>query len=136
MLIGPASEDRRQDDRRGSGRRGGERRRPRLVVTGLPVRLLRSGVGGVVTGRLLDISPTGVRLLVAEPLPLGEPLLIEARLPDGSCLNLSARVVRMRSEPEGHAVGCRLNVPPPGGRLAELRRLAAGAEPVSEEAGV
>ena len=128
MFTGPASDDRRQHDRRGSGRRGGERRRPRLVVTGFPVRLLRTGDGGIVTGRLLDISPTGVRIDVSAPLVLDEPVLIEVRVPDGTCLNLSAKVVRVRDEAEGCTIGCRLNVAPPGGRLAELRRLVAGPD--------
>ena len=87
----------------------------------------------MVTGRLLDISPSGVRLTVTEPLTLDEALLIEVRLPDGSCLNLSARVVRVRAEADGQAVGCRLNVPPPGGRLAELRRLAVGPDADADE---
>lgn len=123
------TDDRRHVDRRFGVRRTIERRRPRLTVSGLPARLLRGSGDGktVATGRLLDISPSGVRLEVDGDVPAGELLLIEVRLPSGATLNLAARVAWSRREHGAYAVGCKLSSPPAGEKLAELRRLAAGA---------
>lgn len=122
------TEDRRGSDRRAAGRRVTERRRPRLQVPGLPARLLRNSEDAktVAAGRLLDISPTGVRLAVDQDAPVGELLLIEVGLPSAAKLNLAARVAWSKPHDGGFAVGCRLSAPPAGDKLAELRRLAAG----------
>src|SRR5690606_1639607 len=116
--------DRRQDERRKHARRSTLRRRPRFAVPGMPVRLrCDSAVGKtVLAGRLLDISPTGVRLIVEGAVGVNELLLIETRLAAG-CLNLSARVAWARPHEQGFAVGCKLTAPPAGEKLMELRRL-------------
>ena len=97
-----------------------------MTVPGLQVRLLCDSGGSqkVVTGRLLDISATGVRLLVNGEVAIDELLLIETRLTETDCLNLSARVAWIKPHAEGVAIGCRLSVSPAGEKLAELRRLA------------
>jgi len=122
------TEDRRGADRRAAGRRVTERRRPRVEVPGLPTRLLRGSGDGksVAAGRLLDISPSGVKLAVDHEAPVGELLLIEVALPSGTKLNLAARVAWSKPQDGSFSVGCRLSAPPAGEKLAELRRLAAG----------
>lgn len=122
------TDDRRGAERRSTGRRSTERRRPRLAVPGLPAKLLRASGDGktVATGRLINISPTGVRLAVDQEARVGEILLIEVRLPSDATLNLAARVAWSRPQDHGFSVGCRLSAPPAGERLAELRRLASG----------
>lgn len=124
------TEDRRGSDRRPAGRRVTERRRPRLTVPGLPVRLLRASGDGktVATGRLLDISPTGVRLAVDQAASAEELILIEVGLPSDAKLNLAARVAWSKRQGSGFAVGCKLSAPPAGEKLAELRRLAGASD--------
>lgn len=124
------TDDRRGAERRSTGRRSSERRRPRLAVPGLPARLLRGSGDAktVATGRLINISPTGVRLAVDQEARVGDLLLIEVRLPSNSTLNLAARVAWSRPQDGAFSVGCRLSAPPAGEKLAELRRLASGEE--------
>lgn len=116
--------DRRALERRENVRRNTDRRRPRLAVPGLAVRVLKAGDEGrtLHAGRLIDISLTGVQLVLDGDIAVDDVLLIEARLDDG-CLNLSARVARTRIEEAGQVVGCRLASPPPPEKLAVLRRL-------------
>ena len=124
------TDDRRGSERRSTGRRLMERRRPRLVLPGLPARLLRGSGDGrtIAAGTLIDISPSGVKLAVDQEAPVGELLLIEVRLPSEATLNLAARVAWSKPQEEGFSVGCRLSAPPAGEKLAELRRLASLTE--------
>jgi hypothetical protein len=124
------TDDRRNNERRSNLRRSTERRRPRLNVPGLPARLLRGSGDGktVATGRLINISPTGVRLAVDHEARVGELLLIEVRLPSETRLNLAARVAWSKPQDDGFSVGCKLSAAPAGEKLAELRRLASGEE--------
>ena len=133
--TGPEFADRRSKPRRQTDQRAAERRRPRLVLPGLAVRVMRSGSAGpsILQGRLHDISATGARLTLAAAADgtddtafvAGETLLLEARLGNGSCLNLATRIAWAKLAPDGVALGVRFPVAPAGSQLSELRRLAA-----------
>lgn len=119
-----STSDRRAFDRRVGSRREADRRRPRLLVPGLPVRLLKANSSGqsIVNGRLVDISTTGIQLVVNGGVVKDDLILVEVRLKDG-CLNLSAKVVRTRIQDDSQLLGCRLASPPAPEKLAILRRL-------------
>jgi len=94
-------------------RKRSERREYHRLSLNTTVRFLRSGAAPheVLTARVLDVSPTGVRIELDEPLILGECVLIEIRESDRHSVNLSAQVVWVASaEDNQHSVGCELRV--------------------------
>ena len=77
------------------------------------LRLLRSGAaaGEVLYGELSDVSSSGLRFVLDEPLELSENLVIEIRDPDDNCVNLIAKVVWVQTQPDAqHRIGCELPV--------------------------
>ena len=77
------------------------------------IRFLRAGsvADNAVQAELLDVSHSGVRIALQQPLIRGENLLIEIRDTDGKCFNLSAQVVWVDNLLDTeHRVGCELRV--------------------------
>lgn len=112
----PPPERRKQSDRRDYLR----------VPTAGRVRFLRGGLNAdeVLAAELADVSHTGLRIQVDEPLVPGEPIVVEVRDEEGKCFNLLAQIVWVESEPEDrHCVGCELRVELNRRQFALLQRL-------------
>lgn len=80
-------------------------------------------------GALLDVSTTGVRLLLERPLEPAERILIELRDDDQGCLNLPAQVVWRESSGERHHVGCELRLEMTRKQQALLRKFVSAPRP-------
>ena len=118
------------DRRRRTERRVADRRRQNRVASEFQIRFLRAGTSAdqALSGRLIELSADGARLLLDEPLALHERLLIEVRTPGAQCFSLSAEVVWTEPDPEGrHVTGCRLRHPLSPRQRSLLRKLAHGA---------
>jgi hypothetical protein len=117
--------DRRDFDDR---RQRTDRRRTQRHLLDAEIRFLRSGgvPNAILGGELLDVSATGLRLAIDEPLSDGEKLLIEVRDHDQVCFNLTAAVVWTETNDAGEqTVGCELCVDLSPRQYARLRQLAA-----------
>lgn len=109
--------DRRKEDRRQSARHPSE----------VLVRFLRTGAPSesALQGQLTDVSRTGVRILLGQPLQPAEALLIEARDQEDHCFNLTAQVVWTETVREGtFRVGCELRVELTDRQYSALKQLA------------
>jgi hypothetical protein len=108
-------------------RRAADRRRSCRHRAEAAIRFLRAGgeIPEVLPGELLDVSATGVRLLLDGPLAEGDRLMIEIRDEDRRCVNLAADVVWVESTGGCFRIGCQLPVsltPHVRGLLAIFRR--------------
>lgn len=82
------------------------------------------GHKGVLPGELLDVSLSGVRIIIDEPLATTESLLIEIREGDDLCLNLTARLVWcVPFDDTRFQAGCDLSADLSRSQLARLRQL-------------
>ena len=99
--------------RQATDRRTADRRDENRNVLEAQIRFLKAGasVDDALCGELLDVSAAGLRMVLDEPLNLGDTILVEVRPQDERCFNFTARVVW--SEPhdsDRHRVGCELRV--------------------------
>ncbi|NOX54621.1 MAG: PilZ domain-containing protein [Planctomycetes bacterium] len=109
-------------------RRKADRRQDPREPFEAPIRFLRSVNGGmeVLSGELMDVSASGIRILLDKALEQGERILVEVRLSSGECFNLSAQVVWVEHQPDRRClVGCELQVDLTKRQFARLRALAA-----------
>ena len=84
-------------------KRGFDRTTTKREVTVSPA----NGGDAAISGKLLDLSPTGLRLALSAGLDEGAPLIVEV-LPDR---NLNATVRWSRQEEDHHLVGCEWDQP-------------------------
>ncbi len=108
-------------------RRKGDRRQTRRESVPAPIRFLREqdGKTHVLSGQLVDASPTGVRILLDSALEQEERILIEVRGGQGECFNLAADVVWVEHQPDRRClVGCELRVDLTKRQFARLKSLA------------
>lgn len=113
-----AATDRRTEDRRSDNRLPSDAR----------IRFLRAGPSAdeVLHGELFDVSASGIRILLPQPLTADEKLLVEVRDAEKHCFNLTAKVVWNKPDPDGqHQVGCELLVDLSERQLELLKELAA-----------
>jgi len=118
------SSDRRRESRRQHDRRTTDRRRDVRFPASARLRFLRSGAAreSVLLGELLDVSATGMQLVIDEPLEPAQSLLIEIHDGDRLRLNLTARLIWCQPGSDGrYRAGCELSVELPNEHLAELK---------------
>lgn len=118
--------------RAGDDRRFQDRREVPRLASDASVRFLR--VEGerhqVLSGELLDASPTGVRLLLDEPLAQREKLIVEVRSSANQCVNLTAQVVWCECADQGQfKVGCALAAELTDRQYARLNQIATARRP-------
>ena len=123
----PPSSDRRRENRRQSDRRVADRRRDVRYPANARLRFLSFGAidDRVLPGTLSDVSASGVRIVIDEPLKAPQNLLIEIH--DGARLqlNLVASLVWCKPIGEGrHEAGCELSVELSRSQLADLKTTA------------
>ena len=119
----------RQNDRRESNRRLDDR-----FESPTGIRFLRAGStpDDVVAGRLLDISASGIRLLLDERLDKNQKMLVEVRSLASHCFNLMAEVVWADPTEDGRfLVGCELCVDLSATQYALLKQMATAAYSIS-----
>lgn len=82
-------------DRRTSGdRRVADRRQSQRSTVDCQIRLLSAmAPSQVVQGSLFDVSASGMRLVLSQPVSVGEKLLIEARRASRVVCNVIVRVI-------------------------------------------
>lgn len=120
--------DRRSPEpRRGTDRRTEDRRDEKRFVSEAQIRFLRAGPSAdeVLHGELFDVSASGIRILLPQPLDESEKLLVEVRDAENQCFNLTAKVVWDRPDAHGkHQIGCELLVDLSERQLDLLKQLA------------
>jgi hypothetical protein len=75
-------------------------------------------------GRLLDLSPTGARLMTRTPLRGGDAVLLSFELPGGGFERLRAGVIRAARDEDGYRV-CRVRFSSAAERVRLGRALRA-----------
>lgn len=96
-------------DRRTLGdRRVADRRQSQRSTVDCQIRLLSATAPAqVVQGRLFDVSASGMRLILSQPVSVGEKLLIEARRASRVVCNVIVRVIWVEGGVDRHCnVGC------------------------------
>jgi len=114
--------------RRCPDRRKADRRQDPREPFEAPIRFLRANEGAVevLSGELMDVSASGIRILLDSALEQGARLLVEVRPTKGECFNLSAQVVWVEHQPDRRClIGCELQVELTKRQFARLRALAA-----------
>ena len=94
------------------------------------IRFLRaeSSADEILHGELLDVSATGIRVLLDDPLELSDRILVEVRGPGNRCFNLTAQVIWLeRHGDHRQLVGCELCVELTAKQRALLQKLSASA---------
>ena len=96
-------ERRNTDDRRGS-----DRRRSQRSPIDCQIRLLSAAApSNILQGSLLNASVSGVRLLLSQPIAVGEKLLVEARRGARVLCNVTVQVIWIEPESAGRVIiGC------------------------------
>jgi len=122
--------DRRDPDilRRARDRRTSDRRSADRHTLGAGIRFLRAGSSTeqILSGELLDVSASGIRIALDEPLAAGEKVLVEVRDHEERCFNMTAEAVWVELLEDGrHQVGCELCVDLSDRQLRTLKRFAA-----------
>lgn len=99
-------------ERRGDNgeRRTSDRRRSLRSQIDCQIRLLSAAKPSrILDGSLLDASSSGLRLILAHAIEIGEKLLIEARRGSRVVCNITVQVVRVETDsPNEVQVGCEL----------------------------
>lgn len=96
-------------DRRTAGdRRISDRRQAQRSSVDCQIRLLSSkSPSQVLQGSLLDASVSGLRLVLSQPISIGEKLLIEARRSSRVVCNVTVQVIWVEAGAVGQfTVGC------------------------------
>jgi hypothetical protein len=96
-------------DRRTAGdRRVSDRRQAQRSPVDCQIRLLSAKTPSqVLQGSLLDVSATGMRLVLSQPISIGEKLLIEARRSSRVVCNVTVQVIWVEAGAVGQInVGC------------------------------
>ena len=122
------SDRRNQKPRRQNGeRRTADRRTEPRESLETAIRFLRAGlsIDEVLTGDLVDVSPSGIRILLDTPLEQGDKFLVEVRGTEDSCFNLSAEAIWIEHLPNRKClIGCNLYVSLTNRQYARLQELA------------
>jgi hypothetical protein len=122
--------DRRDSDscRRSQDRRSTDRRLADRVTLDAGIRFLRAGSSKeqILSGELLDVSASGIRIALQAPVAVGEKVLVEVRDDAEQCFNMIADVVWAEPLNDGrHRVGCELCADLNARQLRTLKKLAA-----------
>ncbi|MFO1044068.1 MAG: PilZ domain-containing protein [Planctomycetaceae bacterium] len=118
-------------ERRGtSDRRTSDRRRSLRTPIDCQIRLLSAATPScILSGNLLDASNSGIRLILAHSIDVGEKLLIEARRGSRVVCNITVQVVWVESDSSDEfRVGCESLTELSPRQLNQLK--SATAEPV------
>ena len=114
-------------ERRGiADRRTSDRRRSLRSPIDCQIRLLSAATPSrILSGSLLDASSSGLRLILAHSIEVGEKLLIEARRGARVVCNITVQVVWIESEsPNEFRVGCELLTDLSPRQLSQLKSVA------------
>ena len=97
------SERRNTDDRRGP-----DRRRSHRSPIDCQIRLLSAAAPSeILQGSLLNVSVSGVKLLLSQSVAAGEKLLVEARRGASVLCNVTVQAIWSEPESDGrHIIGC------------------------------
>ena len=116
-----------------SDRRTTERRRSERSPIDCQIRLLSSTEPSqILSGSLLDVSNSGLRLILSRAIEPGEKLLIEARCETRVVCNVTVAVIWAESESSGEfRVGCESLSDLSPRQLSRLK--SAAMEPTASE---
>ena len=79
----------------------------------------------------MDVSLSGIRVLLETPLEQGDRILAEVRGENGDCFNLAAEAVWIEYQPDRKClVGCMLSVELTDKQFGRMQRLATRATAV------
>jgi len=93
------------------------------------IRFLRAGssVDEILSGELVDVSASGIRVLLNEPLEQRQKILVEVRGESEDCFNLLAEAIWIEHLPSCEClIGCELCVELSRRQFARLQELATG----------
>lgn len=112
--------------RTSADRRMRDRRRYERSAVNCQIRLLSDATpSNIVQGSVLDVSETGLRLTLTQPIAVGEKLLIEARRGTRVVCNVTAHVVRSVIAENGQCiVGCESILPLSDRQLSQLKAVS------------
>ena len=116
------SERRNTDDRRGA-----DRRRSQRSPIDCQIRLLSAAAPSeILQGSLLNVSASGVKLVLSQPVASGEKLLVEARRGGRVLCNVTVQVIWTEPDSSGsHIVGCESVATLSPRQLSQLKSAAA-----------
>lgn len=116
-----------------SRRRSSDRREDLRESLATGIRFVRAGtpIREILRGEILDVSATGICLLLKDRLELADRMLVEVRGLEQRCFNLTAEVVWVERDPGGrYRTGCELRVPLTDKQQDMLQQFATAAVPV------